>query len=134
MPDCSGGGGARTRGKLGGHRPAGWGRLPRGTSRWHATGSNSVQLASDLPAKIEMMNPVYFLENKNPSRAKNWWIRTGTLDTSIAHTVVTNLAAITSNLGDTVNSSLYWDGGHAVNEDASESITWVSKLTGHAIA
>jgi hypothetical protein len=33
-----------------------------------------------------------------------------------------------------VNSSLYWDGGHAVNEDAPEFIAWVGKLTGAAIA
>jgi hypothetical protein len=100
----------------------------------HAIGNDSAQLASDLPAKIEMMNPMYFLENANPSRAKNWWIRTGTLDTNTAHTVVGNLAAITTDLGDTVNSSLYWDGGHAVNEDAPAFIAWVSKLTGAAIA
>jgi len=89
------------------------------------------QLASDLPAKIAMMNPMYFIGRKNPSRAKNWWIRTGTLDTNTAHTIVGNLAASAASLGDTVNSLMYWDGGHGDNEDAPEVIAWVGKLTGY---
>jgi hypothetical protein len=77
---------------------------------------------------------MYFLEQKNPSRARHWWIRTGTLDNNTSHTVVGNLAAITTSLGDTVDSALYWDGGHAVNEDAPEFIAWVAKITGHSVA
>jgi hypothetical protein len=42
---------------------------------------HGAELDADLPAKIKMMNPMYFLGQGNPSRAKNWWIRTGTLDT-----------------------------------------------------
>jgi hypothetical protein len=97
----------------------------------HATGNPDARLASDLPAKITMMNPMYFLTRKNPSRARHWWIRTGTLDTNSAHTVVGNLAAITTSLGDTVNSAMYWDGGHAVNYDAPEFIAWVASITGY---
>jgi hypothetical protein len=26
------------------------------------------------------MNPMYFLDQENPSRARHWWIRTGALD------------------------------------------------------
>jgi hypothetical protein len=98
----------------------------------HTSGNPDAQLASDLPAKINMMNPMYFLARKNSSRARNWWIRTGTLDTNTAHTVVGNLAALAANLGDTVNSSMYWDGGHAVNYDAPEFIRWVAALTGYS--
>ena len=100
----------------------------------HATGNANAQLAADLPAKIKMMNPMYFLEQKNPSRARHWWIRTGTLDNNTSHTVVGNLAAITTSLGDTVDSALYWDGGHAVNEDAPEFIAWIAKITGQSVA
>ena len=96
----------------------------------HATGNPAAQLASDLPPKIAMMNPMYFLRQRNPSRARHWWIRTGTLDNNTSHTIVGNLAAITTGLGDNVNSALYWDGGHAVNEDAPEFIAWVAKITG----
>jgi len=100
----------------------------------HATGDQKAQLAADLPPKIAMMNPMYFLERKNPSRARHWWIRTGTLDNNTSHTIVGNLAAVTTGLGDDVNSALYWDGGHAVNEDAPAFIAWVARITGHAEA
>jgi len=97
----------------------------------HATGNARAQLDADLPPKINMMNPMYFIERRNPSRAKHWWVRTGTLDNNTSHTIVGNLAAALDNVGDNVNSSMYWDGGHAVNEDAPEFITWVAKLTGY---
>ena len=100
----------------------------------HQTGNSSAELPSDLPTKINMMNPMYHLVNKNASRAKHWWLRTGTLDTNTAHTVVCNLAAITTGLGDAVNSSLYWDGGHAVNFDAPDLFAWIKKLTGYSAA
>jgi hypothetical protein len=100
----------------------------------HATGDPTAQLPVDLPPKIAMMNPMYFLERKNPSRARHWWIRTGTLDNNTSHTIVGNLAAVTTGLGDDVNSALYWDGGHAVNEDAPAFIAWVARITGHAEA
>jgi hypothetical protein len=100
----------------------------------HATGDPSAQLASDLPQTIAMMNPLYHLRRKNPSRARYWWIRTGTLDTNTAHTVVSNLAAITTELGDSVNSAMYWDGGHAVDFDSPDLIEWIGKLTGYSAA
>ncbi|MBV9447018.1 MAG: hypothetical protein JO345_14135 [Streptosporangiaceae bacterium] len=100
----------------------------------HATGNSSAQLPSDLPQTIAMMNPLYHLRRKNPFRARYWWIRTGTLDTNTAHTVVCNLAAITTGLGDNVNSALYWDGGHAVNYDSPDLIEWIGKLTGYSLA
>ena len=99
----------------------------------HATGNPSAQLASDLPQTIAMMNPLYHLRRENPSRARYWWIRTGTLDTNTAHTVVSNLAALTSELGDSVNSAMYWDGGHAVNFDSPDLIEWIGKLTGYSV-
>jgi hypothetical protein len=98
----------------------------------HATGNASAQLASDLPPTIAAMNPLYHLRRKNPARARYWWIRTGTLDTNTAHTVVGNLAAITSGLGDHVNSAMYWDGGHAVNFDSPDLMSWISQLTGYS--
>jgi hypothetical protein len=100
----------------------------------HATGNPDAQLATDLPQTIAMMNPLYHLRRKNPSRARFWWVRTGTLDTNTAHTVVGNLAAITTGLGDSVNSALYWDGGHAVNFDSPDLMEWIGKLTGYSVA
>jgi hypothetical protein len=98
----------------------------------HATGNSSSELDSDLPTKLNQMNPMYHLQNKNASRAKHWWLRTGTLDTNTSHTVVCNLAAITSQLGDSVNSALYWDGGDAVNFDAPDLFACIKELTGYS--
>jgi hypothetical protein len=58
----------------------------------------------------------------------------GTLDTNTAHTVVGNLAAITTGLGHSVNSAMYWDGGHAVNFDSPDLIEWIGRLTGYFVA
>ena len=90
----------------------------RGTSRCTACGTP--------PA-----TPAHHLRQGNTSRARHWWIRTGTLDTNTAHTVVGNLAAITTGLGDTVNSALYWDGGHAVNFDSPDLMSWIGEPTGY---
>jgi hypothetical protein len=42
----------------------------------HATGNQRAELDRDLPTPIAMMNPLYHLCAKNPSRARHWWIRT----------------------------------------------------------
>ena len=98
----------------------------------HATGNQNAQLDADLPSKIAMMNPMYFLARKNLARSKYWWIRVGTSDTNTSLTVVGNLAAAAHGLGDTVNSLMYWDGGHGDNEDAPAFIEWIAKITGYS--
>ncbi|MFE6892052.1 subtype B tannase [Streptomyces sp. NPDC057694] len=99
-----------------------------------ATGDATAPLDVDLPKKIKLMNPMYFVGQRNPGRSRHWWLRTGALDTNTSHPIVLNLAAGLNSLGDDVNSYLYWDGGHAVNEDADDMIAWVNRLTGHRLA
>lgn len=96
-----------------------------------ATGSSNAQLDSDLPQKLNLMNPMYFIGHKNPGRAKNWWIRVGTSDTDTALTVVANLATSLENLGDNVNTRMYWDAGHGTNQDPADFITWIATVTGY---
>ncbi|MFJ9565289.1 subtype B tannase [Streptomyces fuscichromogenes] len=96
-----------------------------------ATGDDTAQLGADLAEKIKIMNPMHFIGQRNPGRSRHWWLRTGALDTNTSHNIVLNLAAKLDNLGDDVDSSLYWDGGHAVNEDADAMIAWINRLTGH---
>jgi hypothetical protein len=96
-----------------------------------ATGDATAQLDADLPAKITMMNATDWVVRGNPNRARHWWIRTGTLDANTSHTVVGNLAAGLTGLGDDVNSALYWDGGHAINWDGPAFIDWITRITGH---
>ncbi|MFJ3672135.1 subtype B tannase [Streptomyces sp. NPDC090106] len=95
------------------------------------TGLSSRRVASDLPAKLDLMNPMYFLQRKNPGRAKHWWIRLGTADTDTSHAVSANLAAAAAGLGDEVNHLYYWDEGHGANTDPGDFITWIAQVTGH---
>ncbi|MDX3233668.1 alpha/beta hydrolase [Streptomyces sp. ME19-01-6] len=97
----------------------------------HATGNDSARLDSDLPKKLDLMNPMHFLGQHNPRRAKHWWIRVGIKDSDTSLTVVGNLAACLENLGDDVNAAMYWDAGHGANEDAGDFITWIGKVTGY---
>ncbi|MEU0837938.1 subtype B tannase [Streptomyces sp. NPDC005962] len=98
----------------------------------HATGNASARLDADLPRKLDQMNPMYFIERRNPARAKHWWIRVGTKDTDTSLTVVGNLAAGLENLGDDVDALMYWDAGHGANQDAADFMTWIGRVTGYS--
>ncbi|MFJ3779489.1 subtype B tannase [Streptomyces sp. NPDC090075] len=95
------------------------------------SGSGGTSLDSDIPAKLEMMNPMYFIGEGNDDRAKYWWIRTGTSDSDTALTIVGNLALSLENLGDTVDAAMYWDGAHGADEDPADFITWIGEVTGY---
>ncbi|WP_329118174.1 subtype B tannase [Streptomyces sp. NBC_01465] len=95
------------------------------------TGLTSKRLASDIPEKLRLMNPMHHLAQKNPGRSKHWWIRVGTNDTDSSPVIVANLAAAAADLGDDVSSLMYWDGAHGANDDAADFITWIAKVTGH---
>ncbi|MFF0079138.1 subtype B tannase [Streptomyces canus] len=95
-----------------------------------ATGDASARLDADLPEKIDLMNPMYFLGLRNPGRARHWFVRTGTKDSDTSLTVVGNLATSLENLGADVNVALYWDGPHGANYDAPDLIAWIGKVTG----
>ncbi|MFJ9565218.1 subtype B tannase [Streptomyces fuscichromogenes] len=94
----------------------------------HATGDGAAQLDSDLPEKIDLMNPFHFIRTRNSGRARHWRIRTGTSDVDTSHVIVTNLSAALENLGDEVDTRLYWDGGHGDNEDAPELMRWIGRF------
>ncbi|MCZ9347958.1 alpha/beta hydrolase, partial [Streptomyces sp. TRM76130] len=55
---------------------------------------SSARLASDIPEKLRLMNPMYHLVDQlNPGRSKHWWIRLGSADSDTSLTVSANLAA-----------------------------------------
>ncbi|MER7565868.1 subtype B tannase [Streptomyces sp. NPDC097941] len=96
------------------------------------TGIGSRRVASDIPEKLNLMNPMYHLVEKvNGKRSKHWWIRLGTNDTDTSHVISANLAARAENLGDEVNHLYYWDQGHGANTDPGDFITWIAKVTGY---
>ncbi|MGW3423393.1 subtype B tannase [Streptomyces phaeochromogenes] len=94
-------------------------------------GSASARLDSDLPGKIDLMNPMHFIAKRNPARSKHWWIRVGTKDSDTSLTVVGNLALSLENLGDDVDAFMYWDGAHGSNEDPADFMAWIAKVTGY---
>lgn len=94
-------------------------------------GGTSARLAADLPAKLDLMNPMHFIEKRNPARSKHWWIRVGTKDSDTSLSVVGNLALSLENLGDDVDAFMYWDGGHGSNEDPADFMAWIAKVTGY---
>ncbi|MFJ9706444.1 subtype B tannase [Streptomyces sp. NPDC101234] len=96
------------------------------------TGLGSRRVAADIPAKLNLMNPMYHLVEKvNDHRSRHWWIRLGTNDSDTSHVISANLAARLDDLGDDVNHLYYWDQGHGANTDPGDFITWIAEVTGH---
>ncbi|MFI6462811.1 subtype B tannase [Streptomyces sp. NPDC050528] len=92
----------------------------------------SARLDADIPEKLHLMNPMFFLaDNVNGRRSKHWWIRLGTKDSDTALTVASNLGARLTNLGDDVDTSYYWDAGHGADEDPGDFVTWIAAVSGH---
>lgn len=96
-----------------------------------ATGNPNADIDDDLPATLDMMNPMFFLRANHPGRSKHWWIRVGAKDSDTSLTVVGNLAAALQNRGAGVNAEMYWDGRHGANEDAGDFIRWIGEVTGY---
>ena len=88
-------------------------------------------LDGDLPDKINMMNPMYFVTQKHAGAAGNYWIRYGTSDANTSLPVIANLAAGMATIGKNVNSLMYWDAGHGANQDSGDLIKWIGSTTGY---
>ncbi|MFG2426514.1 subtype B tannase [Streptomyces sp. NPDC048590] len=101
-------------------------------ARNDSTGLENRRVAGDIPALLDLMNPMYHLGEGNPGRSRYWWIRLGTDDTDTSHVISANLAASASGLGDDVDHLYYWDQGHGANTDPADFIAWIARVTGHA--
>ena len=96
------------------------------------SGAASAGLDSEIPELLRLMNPMYFIDQKNPNRAKNYFLRVGTSDTDTAPIILSNLAAGLHGLGDNVDSLMYWDAGHGANDDPEKFLAWANTVTGHS--
>jgi hypothetical protein len=96
----------------------------------HATGNPNASIDGDLQTLVNLMNPMYFIDQNNPGMAGHWWIRLGTSDAHTSLTVAGNLAASLENRNKDVSALMYWDAGHGADEDAEDFIAWVGKITG----
>jgi len=97
----------------------------------HATGNPEAEIDDEVKTLVNLMNPMYFIRQKNPGCADYWWIRSGTCDNHSSLPVWINLATSLENLGKNVNTWLYWDAGHGANEDAEDFINWIGEITGY---
>lgn len=95
-------------------------------SQKHVTGAPAID--ADIPALLNLMNPMFFIGKSDVSTAKHWWIRVGTKDTDTSLSVVANLSAALNANKCTVNSKMYWDAGHGANEDANAFINWFASV------
>ncbi|MFJ2259753.1 subtype B tannase [Streptomyces sp. NPDC087844] len=99
----------------------------------HESG-DSARLDADIPAKLDLMNPMHHLvENPNRNRAKHWWIRLGTKDTDTSLSVAGNLSARLTSLGDDVDTAYYWDAGHGADQDPGDFVEWIGEISGYRL-
>jgi hypothetical protein len=89
----------------------------------------NAKLDADLPALVNLMNPMYFIGQNNSGMAAHWWIRHGSSDRDTSLPVIVNLATSLENRKKDVNAWLYWDAGHGADQDPEDFIAWIGKIT-----
>ena len=87
-------------------------------------------LDDDVKKLVDLMNPMYFIGQKNKGCASHWWFRQGTSDAHTSQTVMANLATSLENQKKDVSALLYWDAGHGADQDPEEFVVWMGKITG----
>ena len=95
----------------------------------HAAGNPNAGLDADIPALLNLMNPMYFIGRDNPGMAPHWWIRHGSSDRDTSLPVIVNLATALENRHKDVNARLYWDAGHGADLDPEDFIAWIGRIT-----
>lgn len=77
---------------------------------------------------VKMMNPMYYLGQKNTTNAKHWRIRHGSKDkdTSLAISVI--LTTVLQNKGMDANLEFPWDKPHSGDYDLDELFAWIDGL------
>jgi hypothetical protein len=92
----------------------------------------NARLEDEVKTLVNLMNPMYFIGQKNNGCAQHWWFRQGSSDAHTAQTVMANLATSLENQGKDVNSFLYWDAGHGADYDPEDFVAWMGQITGVA--
>ncbi len=99
----------------------------------HSTGNANATLDTDVILQRNMMNPMYFVGQKNPGCAIKWWLRNGTRDNDTSQPIMVNLAtSLENNLNRDVNAWDFWDAGHCQDNDPESFIAWIGQITGHS--
>jgi hypothetical protein len=97
-----------------------------------STGNMNAQIDSEVQTLVNMMNPMYFIGQKNSGCAVKWWLRNGTKDNDTSQPIMVNLAtSLENNLSRDVNVWDFWDGGHCQDQDPEGLISWMGSITGY---
>jgi hypothetical protein len=92
-----------------------------------ATGDPQAELDGEIRRLVDMMNPQYFVGQRNSGCARHWWLRRGTGESGISMTAITNLAVGLENSGCQVDTWFFWDAAHCIDMDAEGFIAWVAR-------
>jgi hypothetical protein len=95
----------------------------------HGTGDASAEIDGEVKTLVNLMNAMYFIGLDTSGCARYWWIRHGTSDAHTSQTIIINLATSLENRNKEVNTRLYWDAGHGVDEDPEDFIAWIGDIT-----
>ncbi len=95
-------------------------------------GDASRTISADMQTLVNLMNPMYFIGEKNRSIARYWFIRDGAKATETSCLLIVDLAASLENLlgSGHVNTWEYWDGGHGANQDPEVLFSWMAGVQG----
>ena len=93
-----------------------------------ATGDVAAEVDQGLRRLVDLMNPMYFLLRNESDCAPHWWLRRGTDETGIALTSLTNLDLLLRKRGEDVDTWLFWEARHCVDEDPEGFVSWIGRV------
>lgn len=99
----------------------------------HSAGNANATLDPEVILLRNLMNPMYFVGQKNSGCAAKWWLRNGTKDNDTSQPIMVNLATnLENNLHRDVNAWDFWDAGHCQDDDPDSFIAWIGDITGYS--
>jgi hypothetical protein len=96
------------------------------------------QVAKQVAERVELINPMNYIDNPKADTTAYWYVRHGTRDRDTAFTVPINLyyklLADKNRDGDVreINFKLAWDKPHAGNYDQLEVLAWIKSIVATA--
>lgn len=92
-----------------------------------AAGNASATVEKALQERVFLMNPMYFIGDKQATTTKNWYIRHGAMDRDTGFEIPINLYTKLINKGYRVNFALPWNRGHSGDYDLNDLFAWVAQ-------
>ncbi len=77
---------------------------------------------------VDLMNPMFYVENDYPGCSKHWYIVVGSKDPHTAHSVSAVFNTLLENKGMDTTLTYLWDYGHQCEDDPVEMVEWIKKV------